>query len=214
MASDPPLTALIRQARSGDRSASEDLYAAVYDELRRLAHGVRSAESRTTLNTTALVHEAWIKLAAAPAGDVEGRAHFKHIAARAMRQVLVDEARTRKAAKRGGGQAPVTLEEALAPDSRELGPLELIDLDRALSELETVDPRAARVVDCRFFGGMEVEETAAALGISTATVKRDWRLARAWLARALEGGDGSAGGDGSTGDAASADGTPNGAYRP
>lgn len=187
MANDPPLTALIQRARSGDRGASEHLYSAIYDELRGLARGIRSGESAAAIDTTALVHETWIKLAANPAAEVEGRAHFKHIAARAMRQVLVDEARARNAAKRGGGQAPVTLQEALAPNGRELDAHELVDLDRALSRLESVDPRVARVVDCRFFGGMDVEETAAALDISTATVKRDWRLARAWLAKALEG---------------------------
>ena len=157
MANDPPLTAIIHQAQQGDERAAEDLYAAVYDELRRVAHGVRSDEAAQTINTTALVHEAWIKLAASPASEVASRAHFKHIAARAMRQVLVDQARARTA----------------------------VNLDRALHELEEMDPRAAKVVECRFFGGMDVEETAEALGISTPTVKRDWRVARAWLARAL-----------------------------
>lgn len=188
MEHDPPLTSLIQRAHQGDGRAADDLYAAVYDELRRLAHGVRRDESAQTLNTTALVHEAWIKLAASPASEVASRAHFKHIAARAMRQVLVDQARARRAAKRGGGMAAVTLEESLAPGWETADSLEVVALDEALRELEEVDPRAAKVVECRFFGGMEVEETAAALGISTATVKRDWRVARAWLARAL--GDG------------------------
>jgi len=185
MATDPPLTSLIHRAHRGDSGAADDLYSAVYDELRRLAHGVRSREAAHTLNTTALVHEAWLKLAASPAADVASRAHFKHIAARAMRQVLVDQARVRNAEKRGGGIAAVTLQESLTPGLDALDALQVVALDEALQEFGQVDPRAARVVECRFFGGMEVEETAAALDISTATVKRDWRVARAWLARAL-----------------------------
>jgi RNA polymerase sigma factor (TIGR02999 family) len=189
MATDHPLTSLIHRAHQGDSGAAEDLYAAVYDELRRIAHRVRGGGSAQTINTTALVHEAWIKLAVAPAANIESRAHFKHIAARAMRQVLVDEARSRNALKRGGGLAAVTLEEGLIEDSLSRDAQGLLDLDDALRSLERSDPRAARVVECRFFGGMDVEETAATLEVSSATVKRDWRFARAWLALALGGAD-------------------------
>ncbi|MBT8336912.1 MAG: sigma-70 family RNA polymerase sigma factor [Gemmatimonadetes bacterium] len=181
-----PITRLIQQAQSGDPAAADDLYARIYDELRRLAHGVRRGEAAHTLATTALVHEAWIKLASAHEVDVESRIHFRHIAARAMRQVLVDRARARGALKRGGGEAPVTLEESLLGGAS-IDALQIIDLDDALGRLEAADPRAAKVVECRFFGGMDVEETATALGISPATVKRDWRVARAWLSRALDG---------------------------
>jgi RNA polymerase sigma factor (TIGR02999 family) len=182
-----PLTALIARAERGDRKATDDLYSAVYEELRGMAGAVRRREASSTLNTTALVHEAWIKLSSAPASHIQGRAHFKHIAARAMRQVLVEQARHRDAAKRGGGLPPVTLQEALAGGEPPMDIAQLIDLDEALRKLADVDARAASVVECRFFAGMEVDETAAALDISPATVKRDWRVARAWLARELGG---------------------------
>lgn len=186
MSASSDITTLLARARDGDDAAADVLFDTLYGELLRLAHGVRRGESSQTLNTTALVHEAWIKLSSASAADVRSRAHFKHIAARAMRQVLVDRARRRDAVKRGGGVAAVTLNEAAAPPGG--GPMDaetLLELHSALERLEHQDPRAARVVDCRFFGGLEVEETAEALGISTATVKRDWRMARAWLAREL-----------------------------
>lgn len=178
------LTGLIQAARGGDEAAVNALFSAAYDELRQLAHLVRRGEAQQTLNTTALVHEAYFKLVPSKGLSVESLAHFKHVVGRAMRQVLVDSARARAAQKRGGGEAiAVTLTDH--PDGQAVDELRLIQLDAALSELERVDPRSARVVECRFFGGLDVEETAAALGISTATVKRDWRIARAWLRRAL-----------------------------
>lgn len=189
MSDSSEITALLARAHDGDAAASEALYDRLYGELQHLARGVRRGESSHTLNTTALVHEAWIKLASSPASDVRGRAHFKHIAARAMRQVLVDRARRRGAVKRGAGSVAMTLRDDLAPPrGRVMDAEALLGLHDALERLEQQDARAARVVDCRFFGGLEVEETATALGISTATVKRDWRMARAWLAREL--GDG------------------------
>lgn len=181
---DQELTGLIRAARAGDDAAVSALFSAAYDELRQLAHVVRRSEARQTLNTTALVHEAWFKLLPSRGLSIESLAHFKHIVARAMRQVLVDYARGQAALKRGGPDAvAVTLQDD-APVGL-VDQVRLIQLHEALEELERVDPRSARVVECRYFGGLDIEETAAALGISTATVKRDWRVARAWLSDAL-----------------------------
>jgi RNA polymerase sigma factor (TIGR02999 family) len=174
---------LLDAARGGDRSAVDRLFSLAYDELRHLAHLIRRPDTPSTLNTTALVHEAYLKLLPGRELALEDRAHFTHIVARAMRQVIVDAVRTKSAEKRGGGTSDMTLEESLLPGV--LPTERLLDLDAALTELEQLDPRRARVVECRFFGGLSVEETAAAMGISTATVKRDWRLARAWLAQAL-----------------------------
>ena len=181
---DRELTGLIRAAREGDDAAVSALFSAAYDELRQLAHLVRRSEARQTLNTTALVHEAWFKLLPSRGLSIESLAHFKHIVARAMRQVLVDYARGQAALKRGGPDAvAVTLQDAAHEGA--IDPLRLIQLHDALDALERIDPRSAKVVECRYFGGLDVEETAAALGISTATVKRDWRVARAWLTDAL-----------------------------
>jgi RNA polymerase sigma factor (TIGR02999 family) len=153
-------------------------FEALYDELHALAHRqVRRSRPGATLSTTALLHEAYLKLEGVD--RVAGREHFFALAARAMRQVLVDHARERAAQKRGGGKIVVTLggdEPAVEADADEL-----LALDSALSELASVDGRLARVVELRFFAGLSVEETAAALGTSTATVKRDWRAARAFL---------------------------------
>lgn len=183
-ARDERLSGLIEAARAGDEAAVAALFSAVYDELRELARLVRRDEAGQTLDTTALVHEAYFKLVPATGLRVESRAHFKHIVARAMRQVLVDAARARDARKRGGGEMiAVTLEEDR--HGRAIDELRLLQLDEALTALERVDPRSAKVVVCRFFGGLDVEETAAALAVSPATVKRDWRVARAWLAQAL-----------------------------
>jgi RNA polymerase sigma factor (TIGR02999 family) len=172
---------LLRGAREGDKEALDALFALAYDELRRIARRVRSG-SNDTLSTTALVHEAYLKLlpSAVPANDA---AHFKLLIARAMREALIDGARRRNAGKRGGGDVAVTLDEDL--QAAPLKATELLELHAALKDLERVDPRRAAVVECRFFGGLDVEETAAALDLSTATVKRDWRVARAWLAQAI-----------------------------
>ncbi len=181
---DEGLTRLIEAARDGDEAAVAALFSAVYDELRALARHVRAGEAGETLNTTALVHEAYFKFVPSKGLRVESRAHFKHIVARAMRQVLVDAARARAARKRGSGEAvAVTLDEDL--HGRTIDDLQLLQLDQALTELQRVDSRSAKVVVCRFFGGLDIRETAAALEISTATVKRDWRVARAWLAEAM-----------------------------
>jgi RNA polymerase sigma factor (TIGR02999 family) len=180
----PGVTALLHSARDGDDGALGALFSCVYDELRRLAHRVRGGGGGETLNTTALVHEAYLKLV--PSGDLDwsGRAHFFGVAARAMRQVLVDAARRRRAVKRGGGELLVTLDDAPAASTLRIE--QLIELDEALHRLGRLDERQVRVVEHRFFAGLTSRETAEALGLSVPTVERDWRAARAWLARELE----------------------------
>lgn len=161
----------------------DQLFSAAYEELRRLAASVRRGDPSATLTPTALVHEAWLKLSATPELAATSPLHFKRIAARAMRQVLVDAARRRTADKRGGGQALVTFDEALeitATTSEDV-----LALDQALQELALQSPRQAEMVESRFFGGLEVAETAELLGVSEATVLRDWRAAKAWLAKEL-----------------------------
>jgi RNA polymerase sigma factor (TIGR02999 family) len=170
------------QKQSTEAGALNDLFSVVYEELRRIASYVRKNEAAATINSTALVHEAWLKLKHSPSFVAESEAHFKAIAAHAMRQVLVDEARRRGARKRGGaGEAIfVPLDDAvLAAGS---GDEELLVLDADLKELARFSPRQAQVVVNRFFGGMNVTETAEVLGVSESAVERDWRAARAWLA--------------------------------
>ncbi len=177
------VTRLLESARGGNADAFDELFAVVYGELRRLAHIIRRKRAGDTLNTTALVHEAYERLVPASEIEVENRAHFFRLAARAMRFVLTDSARRRAAAKRGGGEMRVTFEDSMFPDAVQLD--DVIALDDALNRLEDLDERQAQVVECRFFAGLSVEETARALGVGTATVKRDWRAARAWLAHEL-----------------------------
>jgi len=175
------LTGLLRAAREGDRDALDRLVPLVYDDLRRLARRQLRHEARPrTLQATALVHEAYVKLSAGAALEARDRAHFLAIAARAMRQVLVDEARRRRAGKRGGDWVRTTLAEGR--HAVDMDPDELIALDRALEELE---PRQRQVVELRFFGGLEETEIAAALGVSDRTVRREWVKARARLYRLL-----------------------------
>ncbi len=180
--SSPSVTELLQDARQGDAHAFDLLYAQVYDELRRLAHVVRRGRGSETLSTTALVHEAYIRLL--PAHDLawQDRTHFFRVAARAMRQILIDAARRRLAAKRGGDAIAITFNESLH------GGMQIEDviaLDDALKQLENMDARQAQVVEYRLFAGLTVEETAQLLGVGPATVKRDWRVARAWLVNAL-----------------------------
>lgn len=157
----------------------------VYDELRRLAAAyLRRERPGQTLQPTALVHEAYLRLLKDKPGRWQNRAHFCAIAAHSMRQILIERARARGAVKRGGVQARVTLDEGLLPTQ---GPsIDLVALDEALQRLEAIDPEQARLVELRFFGGLTIEETAEAMNISAATVKRHWTVARAWLARELE----------------------------
>jgi len=167
-----------------DRRALDELFSATYEELRRLAASVRRAERSQTLTPTALVNEAWIKLAGTPAVARTSPLHFKRIAARAMRQVLVEAARRRLARKRGGPDAVfVTFDESLGDTAAWAD--DLVGLDEALERLAALEPRQAQMVEARFFGGLEVAEIAESLGVSEATVLRDWRAARAWLAREL-----------------------------
>jgi RNA polymerase sigma factor (TIGR02999 family) len=168
-----------------DRRALDDLFSATYEELRRLALAVRRRERSVTLNPTALVNEAWLKLAKSPDFAVDSPLHFKRIAARAMRQLLVEAARRRLATKRGGddGVQWVTFDELVHQAA--VSERELIALDAALDELAQAEPRQAEMIECRFFGGQSVAEAAAALGVSEATLARDWRTAKAWLTQAM-----------------------------
>lgn len=168
-----------------DRKTLDHLFSITYEELRRLAASVRRGDPRASLTPTALVNEAWLKLASSPPFALTSRVHFKRIAARAMRQVLVEAARRRNAGKRGGGLAPVTFDEALQQPAQ--GADELLALDAALESLARVNPRQATMVESRFFGGLDVAETAELLGVSEATILRDWRAARAWLSQELRG---------------------------
>jgi RNA polymerase sigma factor (TIGR02999 family) len=158
---------------------------AIYDELHRLAQNAlrrEGSERSHTLQTTALVHEAWLRLADQKRVEWQNRAHFCAIAARMMRRVLVDYARARNAEKRGGGAHAITLEDACADVS---SAVDLTALDDALRALESMDPGQARLVELRYFAGLTIDETAEALGVSPATVKREWAIARAWLRREL-----------------------------
>ena len=186
------LSLLLNDARRGDTSAMDKVVAAVYDELRVIARRHRARERLNhSLDTTGIVHEAYFKLAGLDKIEWKNRAHFFAIAARIMRQLLIDHARKRRAEKRGGDAAVLSLDatefeglEGLisVPDNRVD---ELIGLDSALQRLEAMNERHARVVECRFFTGLSIEETAKAIGVSPATVKREWVLARAWLNREL-----------------------------
>jgi RNA polymerase sigma factor (TIGR02999 family) len=176
---------LLRAWAQGDEAAGDRLFPLLYGELRRRAgRFMRRERPGHTLQPSGLVHEAYLRLAAAPGLDWHDRAHFFAIAARVMRQVLVDHARRRKAAKRDGCRVTLGDEDAA------MEPPELLDLENALKELAALDPRQARVVELRFFGGLDVPETAEVLGIAPRTVKREWQTARAWLQhRLLEGGE-------------------------
>jgi len=181
-----PVTTLLRAWSDGDETALERLLPLVEAELRRLARRRMAGERRGhTLQPTALVNEAFLRLVDARSVPWQDRAHFFGISARLMRRVLVDHARSRGYQKRGGGIQRVTLTDGLALAAERT--LDLVALDRALEELATIDARKARVIELRFFGGLSVEETAEALHVSTDTIKRDWRLAKLWLLRQLEG---------------------------
>jgi RNA polymerase sigma factor (TIGR02999 family) len=173
------------EAAVATRSALDALFSATYEELRRLALLVRRRESSVTLSPTVLVNEAWLKLSRSPDLAFESPLHFKRTAARAMRQLLVEAARRRASLKRGGeaGSSFVTFDESIHQNA--VSENELIALDAALDDLAQSAPRQALMIEYRFFGGLEVTETAALLGISEATLMRDWRVAKAWLAQAL-----------------------------
>lgn len=185
MADQERVTDLLIALRDGDRGAWEALLPLVYGELKRIARGkLRLERADHTLSPTALVNEAYLKLVRVDRLHGESRAHFLAIAALAMRQVLVSHARRHKRLKRGGGALHVSLSEAAEVPILEAE--RILDLDAALTDLAALNPRHAQIVECRFFGGMTIEQTAAALDISPATVKRDWLLLRGWLQRELE----------------------------
>ncbi|HET8635044.1 MAG TPA: ECF-type sigma factor [Gemmatimonadales bacterium] len=189
---DNDVSTLVEAVASGDQQALDALFPLVYEELNRLAHQQRRRwDGDFTLTTTALVHEAYLKLAGQRQLPTASRAHFLAIASKAMRHILCNYARDRRRQKRGGGQPHLSLEQTevaegstldLAPDQAD----RLAGLDEAMRRFEGIAGRQCRVVECRFFGGMSVEETAAALGMSPRSVKRDWAFARAWLLREMQ----------------------------
>jgi RNA polymerase sigma factor (TIGR02999 family) len=174
------ITELLGAVEGGDPATVARLLPLVYEELRRMAHRALLAEREDhTLNTTALIHETYIRLADQARTCWSSRAHFLGVASVAMRRILVDYARARKSQKRGGERRPITLADDMAGVDQRGDTI--LELDEALSALAGLNARLARVVECRFFGGMTVEETAAALDVTTRTVERDWHKARAWL---------------------------------
>jgi RNA polymerase sigma factor (TIGR02999 family) len=180
------VTQLLLAWRGGDAGAFERLVPMVYQDLRRLARNqLRRDHQGWTLETTGLVHEAWLRLVDADRVDWQDRGHFLGVAARAMRQVVIEYARRRSAEKRGGGVRAATLDEQVIPIDEHAE--WLLDLNEALERLAAHRVRLARVVECRFFAGLSNEETAEALGSSVRTVKRDWTFARSWLQRELGG---------------------------
>jgi RNA polymerase sigma factor (TIGR02999 family) len=186
---DPPddLAQVVERASRGDKQAVSRLMPLVYDELRRLARGYVHRERAQTLQPTALVHEAYMRLLKDKKKDWRTRAHFVGIAALSMRQILIERARARAAQKRGGERARVTLDEGLIATDGDT--VDLLVIDAALTRLAEIDARQARLVELRFFGGLTVEESAEALQVSVATVKRDWAVAKAWLQRELSRGE-------------------------
>ncbi|HTS37879.1 MAG TPA: sigma-70 family RNA polymerase sigma factor [Candidatus Solibacter sp.] len=179
------VTELLVRWRDGDREALEDLMPLVYGELRRLAgHYLQRERSDHTLQSTALVHEAYLRLAGQNPPQWQNRAHFFGISAHVMRQILVEHARAHAAAKRGGGNTcRITLDSAL--EIQQKTDVDVIALDAALDRLSDLDPQQSRIVELRFFAGLTIEDTSEVLGISPATVKRDWTSARAWLHREI-----------------------------
>ena len=179
-APDESVTALLVQLSEGNRDAEARLVPQVYNELRRMAsRHMRRERADHTLQATALVNEAWLRLVDAPRMSWQNRAHFFAVASTHMRQILVDHARRRRAGKRGGAQQQVTLEEPLLAAQSES--VDVFALHELLERLEAFDPRAGRIIELHFFGGLSFEEMALVLDVSVRTVKRDWSMARAWL---------------------------------
>jgi RNA polymerase sigma factor (TIGR02999 family) len=181
------VTKLLLQWGKGDQAALEALVPLVYEELRRLArYYLRQEKQNHTLSSTALVHEAYLKLVNQKDVQWQNRAHFFGVASQMMRRILVDHARNRAYAKRGGGALTLALDDVVGtPQRREI---DLVALDDALDSLAKLDERQSRMVELRFFGGLSIEETSEVLGVSTPTVKREWASARAWLFREISGG--------------------------
>ena len=181
------ITQLLADWSRGDERALERLMPMVYDELRRMARGyMRHQPPNHTFQTTELIHEAYLKLAKNGKHDFQNRAHFFGVAAKAMRHILVDYARSKQSDKRGGGRDRISLADDTAISVNRTD--QLVALDEALTNLESLDERKCRVVELRYFGGLTNEEMAEVLNVSTETVKRDWRFARNWLLRELEAG--------------------------
>jgi RNA polymerase sigma factor (TIGR02999 family) len=180
------LTQLLKSAQAGDKRALDELFPLVYDELRRVAdRQLRGERAGHTLQPTALVHEAYLRLIEQHSVDWRNRAHFFGLAAEMMRRILVNYALKRQAAKRGGHVTRLALDDAVSfAEQREV---DLVLLDEALRRLAVIDPQQSRIVELRFFGGLTIEEVAEALGISDSTVKREWRVARAWLYQQISG---------------------------
>lgn len=183
---DTDITALVHAVGNGDAAARNELFARLYDELKRMAHRqLRRARSQT-LDTTSLVHETYLKLAAPGSLNLQSRGHFFTLAAKAMRQIAIDHARARVAGKRGGGNVlAVTLDEAAGEYAQQIAPDRLLELDRALDDLAMRQPRLAGLIELRVFTGLEMAEIAALQAVSERTVNRDWRLARAELYSAM-----------------------------
>jgi RNA polymerase sigma factor (TIGR02999 family) len=181
------VTQMLHDWSHGDREVLDKLVPVVYEELRRqAARYLKRERPGHTLQTTALIHEAYIRLIDQKNVHWQNRAHFYAISAKLMRRILVDHARSRQAAKRGGSDIKLPLEEAMiTPEGREV---DIVALDEALERLAAIDPQQSRVVELKFFSGMSVEETAEVLGVSTRTVKRDWNVAKAWLRREISEG--------------------------
>ncbi|HMJ86700.1 MAG TPA: ECF-type sigma factor [Vicinamibacterales bacterium] len=181
---DHDVTALLRQWQQGDASALERLLPIVYDELRRVARArLRAERPGHTLQATALVHEAYLRLTGPGGASPHTRTQLFAMAARLMREILVDHARKKHARKRGGDITIVALDEAVAEPRQ--SPVDVLALDEALTELTALDPRLCRVVELKFFAGLTIDETAMALDVSAATVERDWTVAKAWLHQRL-----------------------------
>lgn len=180
------VTALLAASSRGESAAQDRLFTLLYDELRRCARAQLRGSAGLTLSTTALVNETYVKLAAAAQLNTSSRQHFMALAARAMRQVMVDHARRVQADKRGGGAVMVTLDESLPDDPGDA--LDVLALDQALNTLEQIDERAARVVQLHFFGGLAFPEVAELEGLTVRTVMRDWQAARALLAAEMQAG--------------------------
>jgi RNA polymerase sigma factor (TIGR02999 family) len=179
------ITALLLECRDGRRDALDRLFPLIYEELHRIAHAqLRRERDGHTLNTTALVHEAYLRLVDIRRVEWRDRVHFLSMAARAIRRILIDHARQQGALRRGGGVRPVTLDEALV--ATEMRTETLVALDDALGRLADLNLRLVRVVECRFFAGMTEEETAAALEVTSRTIRSDWVKARGWLRQALD----------------------------
>lgn len=178
------VTQLLAEWRAGEANAFEKLMPLVYEELRKLAHyHLKKERSDHTYHTTDLVHEVYLNLSGKEQTPWQNRAHFFAVSAHAMRTILIDYARRRNRQKRGGGAIKVKLDDVQVCSDEHLE--DLISLDQALLKLQEIEPRLCQIVECRYFGGLTIEETAQALDISPATVKRDWKLAKAWLRRAM-----------------------------